>query len=197
MTGLEKMKNQILETAKAIANSKIAVANNEAQAIMEKAREEVEKEVASISNKYEVEMQNYRERMTSTADLQRRTKILEAKQSIIKSIIEKTYQSLNTMNQEEYFGLLLKLLEQYVLPQEGIMYLSERDFGRVTEEFKKGVAKIAESKGGMLTVSNTPKNIENGFVLVYGGIEENCTLKAIMDAKKDQLSDCIQKLLFS
>ena len=32
------------------------------------------------------------------------------------------------------------------------------------------------------------KGIEGGFVLAYGGIEENCTLRAMFDAKRDELS---------
>ena len=46
-------------------------------------------------------------------------------------------------------------------------------------------------------VSKEGKNIENGFVLVYGGIEENCTLRAMFDAKRDELSDKVHRMLFS
>ena len=41
-----------------------------------------------------------------------------------------------------------------------------------------------------------PRPIEDGFVLVYGGIEENCTFRALMDAKKDQLQDTVNQILF-
>ncbi len=41
-----------------------------------------------------------------------------------------------------------------------------------------------------------PKAIPDGFVLVYGGVEENCTLKALFDVKKDQLQDKVNEILF-
>ena len=46
-------------------------------------------------------------------------------------------------------------------------------------------------------MSGESKNITNGFVLVYGGIEENCTIDALFDARRDELSDIVQRLLFS
>ena len=38
--------------------------------------------------------------------------------------------------------------------------------------------------------------IRGGFVLLYGGIEENCTFKAMFDSKKGELSDKVHVLLF-
>ena len=45
-------------------------------------------------------------------------------------------------------------------------------------------------------VSKEPKDMDGGFVLVYGGIEENCTIRAMFDAKRDELSDIVHRLLF-
>ena len=64
------------------------------------------------------------------------------------------------------------------------------------ESFQSDIKKLAEAKGGKLTISGEGRNIENGFVLAYGGIEENCTLKAIFDAKRDEFADKIHHILF-
>ena len=37
---------------------------------------------------------------------------------------------------------------------------------------------------------------DGGFLLVYGGIEENCTLKAVFSAKREELSDQVNRMLF-
>ncbi len=34
------------------------------------------------------------------------------------------------------------------------------------------------------------------LVLVYGGIEENCTIKAMFNTKQDEESDVVPKILF-
>ena len=46
-------------------------------------------------------------------------------------------------------------------------------------------------------MSGEGKQIKNGFILVYGGVEENCTINAMFDAKKDELSDIVHRLVFS
>lgn len=63
-------------------------------------------------------------------------------------------------------------------------------------DFEKNIHAAAEEKGGSLVLSREPKAIEDGFILVYGGIEENCTLKALLDAKKDELQDKVNEILF-
>ena len=64
------------------------------------------------------------------------------------------------------------------------------------QDFEKKIAAAAEAKGGSLVLKKEPKAIEDGFILVYGGIEENCTLKALFDAKKDELQDKVNEILF-
>lgn len=196
MTGLEKMKSQILDEAKALADSKIAEAKREAEEILDEAKAEAAKSVTGISQKSEKDVANYKERIISSIDLQKRTKLLAAKQEVIAEVLDQSYDKLKTMNTGEYFAMLLKLAEKYILPQEGTIYFSPADLGRMPESFQSDIKKLAEAKGGKLTISGEGRNIENGFVLAYGGIEENCTLKAIFDAKRDEFADKIHHILF-
>ena len=196
MTGLEKMKSQILDEAKALADSKIAEANRRAEEILEEAKADAEKSAANISQRSDKDVANYKERILSSIDLQKRTKLLAAKQEVIAEVLDQSYDRLKTMKIGEYFAMLLKLAEKYVLPQEGTIYFSKADLARMPESFESDVMKLAEAKGGKLDISGEGRNIENGFVLAYGGIEENCTLKAIFDAKRDEFADKIHHILF-
>ncbi len=197
MTGLEKMKSQILEEAKAAADNKIAEAKAKASEITSQAEAEAAKITETIAHKSEVQVANYKDRAASSGDLQRRTKILAAKQEIIAEVLDKAYQSLTTMNEDEYFAMLLKMLDKYALPENGEIFFSKADLGRMPAGFEAEAAKAAEAKGGSLVVSKEGRKIENGFVLAYGGIEENCTLQAMFDAKRDELSDKVQRILFA
>lgn len=194
MTGLEKMKSQILDEAKAAAESKVSEARAQAAKIVCEAKDEAEKSGKSILQKSQAEVKGYQERIASSIDLQRRTKILEAKQKLIREVLEK---ALESMEREEYFSKMLGVLEKYALPQEGKLFFSEKDLADLPAGFEAEVERIASEKGGKLTVSKEGRKIRNGFILAYGGIEENCTLSAMFDAKKDELSDKIQHILFS
>lgn len=196
MTGLDKMKSQILDEAKAAADSKLSEAKSQAEEILSQARAEAAKTTSSISQKSEAEIANYKERVVSSIDLQRRTKILAAKQEIIAEVLDKAYGTLKAMGSGEYFDMLLTLLGKYALPQEGEIYFSSTDLERLPDGYEEKINQIAGEKGGRLTLSKTGRNIENGFILAYGGIEENCTLRAMFDEKRDELSDKVHQMLF-
>lgn len=196
MTGLEKMKSQILDEANETAENKIKAAHSEAEKILAEAKAEAENSKAGIAQKSEAAVANYKERVVSSNDLQRRTKILAAKQEVIADVLEKAYESLKTMDKAEYFAMLLKILEKYAQPEAGEIIFSPADLAALLEGYKAKIAECAAAKGGSLTVSEEGRNIENGFVLAYGGIEENCTLKAMFEAKRDELSDKVHQILF-
>ena len=63
-------------------------------------------------------------------------------------------------------------------------------------DYEKEILKAAAEAGGSLQLMKEPRPIEDGFVLVYGGIEENCTFRALLDAKKDELQDTVHRILF-
>ena len=191
MAGLDKMKSQILNEAKAAADAKTAKANAEAEDILSQAKAEAEKRQSSISQK------SASERVVSSIDLQRRTKILGAKQEMIAAVLDKAYETVAGLGDKEYFELILKMLGKYALSQEGEIFFSANDLKRMPTGFEQDAQQKAQANGGSLKVSRKGMNIENGFVLVYGGIEENCTLRAMFDAKRDELADKVHRMLFS
>ena len=197
MTGLEKMKNQILDEAKSLAEAKVSDAENQAQEILEAAKAEAAKTAAGISQKSEADVANYTERIASSIDLQRRTRVLSAKQEVIAEVLNKAYEKLKAMETADYFAMMMKILDKYVLAQAGEIYFSQADVNRMPADCRAGIEKIAKAKGGSLKICSQEKGIEGGFVLAYGGIEENCTLRAMFDAKRDELSDEAHRLLFS
>lgn len=197
MTGLEKMISQILEEATNTADSQIAGAKEEAAKIAEEARAEAEKLSADISKQSEADIATYMERIKSSADLQRRTALLQAKQEVIAQVLDKAYEALNGKSDEEYFDLIRKMLDKFVLDSEGDIYFSEADLKRMPSGFEKEIEAVAEKKGGKLTLSKASKEIENGFILVYGGIEENCTFRSLFNTQRDVLQDKVHQELFA
>lgn len=196
MTGLEKMKSQILEEARTQAEQELGEAKETAAGIREQAAKEAERIRAGILAKSDAQIANYRERVQSSIDLKRRTQILAAKQEIIREILEEACASLEQLEPEPYFRMLAGLLESYVLPGQGEIRFSDRDLNRLPAGYREEIRRIAAEKGAVLTISEKPAGIENGFILVYGGVEENCTLRAIFDTKRAEFSDRIRAVLF-
>lgn len=197
MTGLEKITNQIQEEAKASAARRLEAAQKEADAVLAEAKDACAAMEAEAAEKTAAMKANYEGRVKSSAEQQRRTALLRAKQEIIAEVIEEAYVTLKEKDVQSYFLTMEKILKTYALAEDGEIYFSSEDLARMPADFEKKIKAAAKEKGGSLVLKKEPKAIADGFVLVYGGVEENCTLKALFDAKRDQLQDKVNAILFS
>lgn len=197
MTGLDKITSQILEDAGKEAQEISDKAKKEAEAIRAEARESCKKIAAENDVKLAGEATSYMERIKSSAELKKRQAVLLAKQQVISEMLEQAYETLLQKEGKEYFGLIGKMLNRFVLPKEGEIYFSKKDLDRMPQGFEAEIEKAAFSKGGSLTLAKEPKNVDGGFILVYGGIEENCSFRALLAARRDELSDKVHAMLFS
>lgn len=197
MTGLEKITDQIQEEAKASAAQRLEAAQKEAEAVLAEAKDACAAMEAEAAEKNAAMKVNYEGRVKSSAEQQRRTALLRAKQEIIADVIEEAYVTLKKKDVQSYFLTMEKILKTYALAEDGEIYFSAEDLARMPGDFEKKITAAAKEKGGSLVLKKEPKAIADGFVLVYGGVEENCTLKALFDAKKDELQDKVNAILFS
>ncbi len=196
MTGLEKIVDQILTEAHTEADRLIKEAQDEAARITEEANAETEQAVREIQKKSDAQVKNLEERMHSANDLYLRTQTLAVKQEVIADVIETAYQKVCGMDKTSYFEMLEKMIEHYALPQSGEIWFSDQDLAAMPVGFPRRIQKAAASAGGELTLSKEAKAIDNGFVLVYGGIEQNCTLRAIFDAEREEMQDTVHAILY-
>ena len=194
MAGLEKITSQIIEDAKLIAAEKLEAAQKEADAIINEAKQTCANMEREASEKEKALQLVHEGRMKSSAEQQKKIALLRAKQELIGEVIGEAYDVLKAQRVEDYFLTMEKILRSYALPEDGEIYFSSDDLARMPKGFEEA---IAREKGGSLMLGKEPGNITDGFILVYGGIEENCTLKALLDAKKDQLQDKVSEILFA
>ena len=110
--------------------------------------------------------------------------------------IDKARESIAGLNDEEYFNVLEKLLRKNVQQGKGKICFSKKDLDRIPNGFEDRVKEIVAENQGELVIDREPANIKDGFVLVYGEIEENCTLKALFDSNIDRIKDIANKQLF-
>ena len=176
----EHKKEEILSEAKIKAqenfNNAIAKANEEAQKI-----------IAAAQKKADTIIEN----ANSSAMLIKRNESLKFKTKSINEVLNNVKLQLNSLDDKEYFALLLSLAEKNTLDGEGIIYLNKKDLTRETSDFKKQISKLN------LTLSDSPRDMEGGFMLQYGDIIINCAFEALINEKREKLTDDINKMLFA
>ena len=136
------------------------------------------------------------ENACKSADAEMKRRILACKVRCIDSVIDKTVIKLRNLPDKEYFALLEKLAGRLIRSGEGTVSLSEKDLKRVTKDFEKNLNESAKKSKGSIKLSDIPADIEDGFVLTYGLISENCSFRAIMEADKDSVRDTAARVLF-
>lgn len=197
MSGLDQMMQRIAESAQAQVSEIAANAKAEADRILSEAAAEREAKSAEIAERSARETASYRERVAASLEQQRRTALLSAKQEVIASMLEKSYDTLLAMPAEQYFPFLKQVLARYALPEKGEICFSKRDLDRMPAGYMEELQAVAAEKGGSLTLSKEQRALDGGFILIYGGIEENCTIRALFDARRETLQDQVHGLLFA
>lgn len=196
MAGVSKITEAILDEARLEAESIVAAAKKEANSEKEAALSEIELDKKRAKESLEKDLSAAKQRAESARELNRRRAILAKKQEIIARIIDKTRLSLHEANTDSYFSALYKMFEKYCRPESGELMLNSRDLDRLPEDFSERIAQLAKAKGGGMEVSSVAAQIEDGFVLKYGGTEENCTFRALIEAQKEEFYDEINNMLW-
>lgn len=196
MSGLDKIIAQILADAETEADRIRQKAKEEAEILLATEQEKLKKRKEEAEQAEKRKQNTSLERIRSSAALKHRQAVLQAKQEMIAQVLEKAYDAVLSKKEDEYFALLTRLLDRFVLAKEGEIYFSERDLNRMPQAFREEITHTAQRKGGSLLLQAEPKPIDGGFVLVYGGVEENCSIQALFSEQKEKLSDLAHAMLF-
>ncbi len=195
MTGLDKIIEKILAEAQKNCDEILKQASDEVREIIAEARLTAKKESDRILAEAQKTAVRKQAVSKSTAESITRNRYLEIRNAILNDIISAAYLEIEKFSDEEYFAMLKKLCIKNVQTGECEMHLSGYDIGRLPDDFEMSINSEIYEKGAV-HISTTPADIENGFILSYGDIEINCTLKAVFDENMDSLKDMLSTALF-
>lgn len=190
MTGLEKIIEQILADAQTGADSIISDAKKQADSIIADAEKRAEASAEETAAKAESETAIILSRAEAACSIDAGRRLLNKKQEIIGRCIEQARQSLISLPDDGYSDLLVKMIKRFALAQAGEIMFSACDAKRINNAVKSA------AMGSDLTVSDTYADSDGGFVLIYGGIEINCTFSALFAENREKLQDRAHELLF-
>lgn len=193
MSGIDKIIKQIESDTKDYCDEIIANAQIKADKVIADAGNEAETIKASSAAKTEQRLSEIAARAKSAAALEEKKAFLQAKQSVICDMLFEALSYAKSLPKDEYFSLILEMIEKNAQDGRGVICFGRKDLQRLPSDFPK---KINEVIKGELTIADEPLDIDAGFILSYGGIEENCSFDAIFRSKSEELSDRASSLLF-
>lgn len=195
MSGLDKILAEIRDEAAAEAKMAVDAAKGEAEKILTKAKEDSSAQMDRILAAANAEVADVERSRESAIALQHRQRTLAQKQTLLCETLQKAQTVVKELPDDLYFGLLARLAKNAAQNGQGVMFLNQKDKDRMPADFEKKLgAELME--GASLSVSGTVCQIDGGFVLKYGDVEENCSIEAIFNARGDEFSDLIRQTLF-
>ncbi len=195
MTGLDKILEQIKKESDEAVSEKLAEAKGQADDIINKATAEMEDECEHIKTSGKRQARDIEDRAASAADLYKRKAVLSEKQRIIAEVFDKAEERLLSLKGPEYYDTVMNIAIKNALDQEGTIIFSAEDLAHIPSDFEMRLN--ARLKKGRLSLSKETRPTGGGFILSYGGVEENCTFRALIDASRESLSDKVQNILFN
>lgn len=193
MSGIDKIIRQIEDDIKTVCDEIIANAEKKADGIISGAEAKAEEQTRKSKEKTALTLKDLEARAESAADLEKKKTALKTRQEVIAQMLNKALFNMKNLPEDAYFDLILKMIEKNAQEKDGVIRFSPKDLDRLPGDFP---AKIDSVSKGRLTLSDEPVAVDAGFVLVYGGIEENCSFDAIFLSEVDNLSDKANALLF-
>ncbi len=197
MTGLEKIIKAIEVDSQNRADKILAEGKEESDGILSSAKKEAEITGSKIRENTALETKAILNRTESSAKLIRRQLILDGKQKLIGEIILKAKNKLTSLSDTEYFDIILQIVKKNAHNEAGIIMFSKTDLERLPQNFLDSLeVSLKDIKNASLTISEEAAQIDGGFILKYGEIEENCSFEALFIDSKDELQDKINAFLF-
>lgn len=196
MAGMDRMIRHIREDAELTASRKIREARGRGEEILRTNREALEKRLKESETEGRRRAELLLERGRSTALLEEKKKTLALKQEMIGEILRKARERLLELDDRRYFRLILRMAARFIRNGKGTILFSEKDRRRLPENFQEKLTELAEKAGGELRISPETREMDGGFILVYGGIEVNGSFSAVFQAEENRLRDLLNRLLF-
>lgn len=195
MTGIERIVEKILEQSQINCDEILAEASAQVKKIISDARTQAGKESGKIIDDARREADRMLAVSKSTSESLTRNRYLEIRNAILNDIISAAYLEIEKFSDEDYFLMIKKLVLKNIQQGECVMHFSGYDLGRLPDGFEDEI-NFAVYETGAVHICDVPADIENGFILDYGDVQINCTLKAVFDEHMEYLKDMLSTALF-
>ena len=196
MSGLDEILNLIEAQQKQSEDSIIKAAENKAAQIIKDGDKKAQKAYDDFIKRSFAQAEKDYENACNSVDAEMKRRLLSCKVELIDRAIEETVSKLKELPDKEYFDMILALAERHIQPEKGVISFGSKDLSRIPSDFEIRLNELAGRKGGQITVSNKAEDIEDGFILSYGLISENCSFRSMIESDKESVRDTAATVLF-
>ncbi len=195
----EALKSRIIQDAREEADRIIQEAERQADQIIKEAESKGEERKKELIREGQKKAEDIKHQEKILAGLERRKKVLAAKQEEIKKVFKEVLTRVGEIEETAYREIIEEMLIREVQSGEEKVAVSRKDRERLGEDFLESVNKRLEEEGrtGSLTFSESSRDISGGFILLEEGVENNNSFDEILKMNLDELEPLAAQILFS
>lgn len=160
--------------------------------IIAKGREDAAKVKAELDSKTQQKASQIKAANKSRGELEQRNALLRQRRLEIDITYDAIYKYLLNLDGENYFNIIYKLLKK-LGDSQGVIYFNQSDLNRLPADFSQKL----ESLGIKAQLGENAVDIDGGFILKNGDIEENMSFSALLSSNRDSIEDLINRELFA
>ncbi|MBW9155165.1 V-type ATP synthase subunit E [Clostridium tagluense] len=198
MSNLENLSSKIVEDASIKAEAILKEAKDNGALIIENKVKGAKELELQMLEKAKIEAITVKQRIISNAKLTVRNEKLVAMQKMIDKVFAKSLENLLVMGENEYLELVKKYLlsmpiagdEEIILPGKYKSIMSKDYLSQINTGLK------AAGKIGEIKLSEQPRDINSGFIVLKNGIEINNTFESLVNSLRAELEPEIVEELF-
>lgn len=199
MNGIDKIIERILNAADLERDKILADAGIEAARVFDNLKDQADAEALETVSRGEDQAKRLVERLEGSQELENRKMILDTKQKMVDSAMERAKSMLWQLPDDEYSSLLARIAIKAVVTGDEIVVLGKKDLARVGSTLKDKIIKLAAQMSitAAVTISPVPGDFDNGLIVRQGNIETNCSFDTIFRMLRDNMAGDVAKTLFS
>lgn len=195
MTGLEKILSTIEQDSNDRCREITEQAQKQAQEIIDTASAKAQENIANAKASVDKKVAEHDGAIEASVSMTKNRIILEGKLDIISSTLDRALEVIKALPKKEYFEILKGLILKNVRKGEGVLRLSKEDTEKLPSNFIDSINN-ALKRGYKISLGESA-DIDSGFILVYGDIDINCSFDAVASAKREELRDTLNEMLFN
>jgi vacuolar-type H+-ATPase subunit E/Vma4 len=192
VAGVQAIIEKIISDAKAQADSDLEKARRQIAENEQKTEAQVRAEAGKILKQAELDCKEEERRARAIWDLAARKGALKEKRAAIAEAFLKAQEKLLSLPEEKYAAFLLSLLKKSGA-EGGKIFASKKDSSYFTEAF---ISRAQKEISADLSLGGVRDEIKDGFVLVSGQAQINCTVDFVLNQAREELEGDVARILF-
>lgn len=194
MNNIDNIISRIKNDANLSIDKIRADADLEIKKIKDEWAEKAKLEIDAINKRETQELKNISDRSITSSEIKKQKIKLSVRNDAILDTVEKAREKIINLPIDSYVDMLKKLYAKNVPTKDATIFFNKKDLDRLPKDIYEYF--ISNAKGCKVDISKNPVDIDGGFLIDFGDVVWNMSIRSLIDKNMEEIIDKTNKILF-